>query len=63
MGYILAHSRLTVLLDALQVSQQYELLRTALAQGLDLKDYGKKIEDELSKTERDAIGDYILLLL
>jgi hypothetical protein len=48
------------MIDTIQISQQDEILRSALAQGLDLKDYGKAIEGELSKTEWDAIGDCIL---
>lgn len=45
--------------DTIQTSQQDDLLRTALAQGADLKDYSKSIDQDLSKIEWDAIGDCI----
>lgn len=45
--------------EDLRSFEQDDMVKAALAKGVDLRQYGKSVDDELKQVERDSIMDYI----
>lgn len=45
--------------EDLRSFEQDDMVKAALAKGVDLRQYGKSVDDELRQVERDSIMDYI----
>lgn len=53
------HEVLEYIDEDLRSFEQDDMVKAALAKGVDLRQYGKSVDDELKQVERDSIMDYI----